>query len=117
MLTAYRDTCAVCRLRDFPDLLDAAHIKSDATGGLAQVSNGLALCKIHHAAFDRHVLGIRPDYVIELNHEVLRREDGPTLQHGLQGAHRKEVHRPRSKTKQPDRELLEERYEHFRAAS
>lgn len=117
VLTAYRDTCAVCRLRDFPDLLDAAHIKSDATGGLAQVSNGLALCKIHHAAFDRHVLGIRPDYVIEFNREVLRREDGPMLQHGLQGAHRKEIHRPYSKTKQPDRELLEERYELFRAAS
>lgn len=116
VLHAYRDTCAVCRLRGLPDLLDAAHIRSDAESGAARVSNGLALCKIHHAAFDGHVLGIRPDYVVEINRRVLAAVDGPMLRHGLQERHGERIHHPSSPAKRPDRGLLEERYEAFRQA-
>jgi predicted restriction endonuclease len=44
-------------------LLDAAHIVMDADEQLGQpiVSNGLPLTKIHHAAFDVHLIGIDPD--------------------------------------------------------
>jgi hypothetical protein len=31
-----------------------------------EATNGLSLCKIHHAAFDRGIIGIRPNYVIEI---------------------------------------------------
>jgi hypothetical protein len=59
VLRAYRDCCAVCRLRH-EELLDAAHILPDGhPRGEPVVRNGLALCKLHHAAFDRHILGIR----------------------------------------------------------
>jgi len=34
---------------------------------------------LHHAAFDAHMLGIRPDYVIEIREDVLDEKDGPTL--------------------------------------
>lgn len=41
-------------------LLDAAHIVSDGHETLGQpiVPNGLPLSKIHHAAFDAHLLGV-----------------------------------------------------------
>lgn len=35
------------------------------------VSNGLALCKLHHAVFDRDLIGIRPDLVVELRPDIL----------------------------------------------
>ena len=48
------------------ELLDAAHIVPDADEGEPVIPNGLALCKLHHAAFDRYFLGVRPDYVLQV---------------------------------------------------
>ena len=77
----------MCRLRH-EELLDAAHIIPDADPeGEPVVSNGLALCKIHHAAFDRQFLGITPDYVIEVRKDILQETDGPMFQHGLKDMH------------------------------
>jgi putative restriction endonuclease len=60
ILRAYCDCCAVCRL-PHQEVLDAAHILPDGhPKGEPIVPNGLAFCKLHHAAFDRHCLGIRP---------------------------------------------------------
>jgi putative restriction endonuclease len=116
VLLAYGGQCALCRLRH-SELLDAAHIKEDAEGGEPVVPNGVAMCAIHHRAFDAQVMGIRPDYVIELRGDVLEERDGPTLLHALQGLHRAPLVVPRRRASQPDRLLLEERYERFRAAS
>ena len=79
--------------------------------------NGLALCKLHHAAFDRNILGVRPDLVIEVRHDVLGEEDGPMLVHGIQGHHEGQLLVPRRRLDRPDPEFLEERYELFRQAS
>ncbi len=87
VLNAYRCQCAVCRLRH-PELLDAAHIIGDAEqGGDPVVPNGLALCKIHHAAFDRSFLGITPGLEVQINSKLLQEVDGPMLKHGLQEMH------------------------------
>jgi hypothetical protein len=43
------------------------------------------MCKIHHAAFDNLLMGVRPDYSIEVRSDVLVEEDGPTLRYALQG--------------------------------
>lgn len=51
VLLAYGSQCALCRLRH-PPLLDAAHIKKDSDGGEPIVPNGMAMCAIHHRAFD-----------------------------------------------------------------
>jgi putative restriction endonuclease len=100
----------VCRLRH-PELLDAAHILPDGhPRGLPVVPNGLSLCKLHHAAFDEHVLRVRPDYVIELREDVLHEEDGPMLEHGLKGFHGKVLLLPRTASLRPDPELLDLRY-------
>ncbi len=81
------------------------------------VPNGLALCSIHHRAFDRNVLGIRPDLVIDVRREVLEEIDGPMLRHGLQEMRGVRIRVPRAVAAKPDPSRLEERYAQFRAAS
>jgi putative restriction endonuclease len=115
VLLAYGSQCALCRLRH-PELLDAAHIREDADGGQPVIPNGLAMCAIHHRAFDAHVLGVRPDYRVEIRSDVLREHDGPTLRHALQGLHGEVILLPTRRAERPSRDLLEERFERFRAA-
>lgn len=116
VLLAYRSRCAICRLAN-RDLLDAAHILPDGhTRGEPIVPNGLALCKLHHAAFDRHILGIRPDLVVEVRRDILEAVDGPMLRHGLQEIAGQVIEVPRAQSAKPRHEFLEERYEIFRKA-
>ncbi len=116
VLRAYGHQCAACLLRH-QKLLDAAHIREDSEGGEPIVPNGVALCAIHHRAFDAQVLGIRPDYVLEIRRDVLEEQDGPTLRHSLQGIHHTKLVVPRQAAARPDPELLQERYIRFREAS
>jgi putative restriction endonuclease len=116
VLTAYAKKCTICHLRH-TELLDAAHILSDRhPRGEPVVPNGLALCKIHHAAFDSNILGIRPDHVVEIRHDILDEVDGPMLRHGLQDLHGNVISLPPRVADQPDTERLEERYEQFQSA-
>ena len=116
VLRAYRRCCAVCRLRR-GELVEAAHIVGDADGGEPVVPNGLALCKLHHAAFDRHILGIRPDLRVVIREDVLEEVDGPMLVHGLQGFHDQPLAVvPTRRLERPAAELLERRWERFRSA-
>lgn len=65
VLEAYEFQCAVCGL----DLkmgpaffcLEAAHIRWHQASGPDEVSNGLALCVIHHRALDRGAIGVDDD--------------------------------------------------------
>ncbi|WP_370890131.1 HNH endonuclease [Janibacter sp. GXQ6167] len=118
VMRAYETRCAVCSLRH-RELLDAAHIIDDADpGGVASVRNGLALCKIHHAAFDRQILGIRPDYAVEIRFDLLHEIDGPMLRHGLQEHHGQPLMMvPRIKRERPDPEFLDQKYQSFLAAT
>jgi len=117
VLLAYHDRCSICQLRH-RELLDAAHILPDRhPRGEPLVANGLALCTLHHAAFDRHVLGVRPDLIVEVRQDVLHEADGPMLRHGLQGFQGARLQVPRRQEQQPNREFLAERYELFRRAS
>jgi putative restriction endonuclease len=117
VIRAYAESCALCRLRH-AELLDAAHITPDSDAeGEPVVSNGVALCKLHHAAFDRFFFAIRPDYVIEVRPSILRETDGPMLVVGLQQIHGMRIHLPRRSVDLPDRARLERRYEAFRLAA
>lgn len=117
VLRAYQERCALCRLRH-QQLLDAAHIIPDTDPlGVPVVPNGLALCKLHHAAFDQHFIGIRPDLVVQVRRDILDEEDGPMLLHGLQEFHDRRILVPRRADELPRRDLLEERYRRFLAAS
>jgi putative restriction endonuclease len=114
VLHAYRRSCAICNLRHV-ELLDAAHILPDShPRGTPIVPNGLALCRIHHGAFDMNILGIRPDRVVELRSDILGERDGPMLRHGLQGVNGTTLQPTRRAADLPSVEFLEERYEQFR---
>lgn len=115
VLTAYENRCALCRLRH-RELLDAAHIRTDSMGGEPVVTNGIAMCKIHHAAFDNLLMAVRPDYGIEVRRDILDETDGPTLRHAVQGLHGERIELPRQRAARPDPHLLEERYEQFLTA-
>lgn len=116
VLAAYQRHCAVCRLKR-AELLQAAHIVADSDErGEPIVSNGLALCSLHHAAFDSHLIAIRPDYRIQVRSDVLGETDGPMLIHGLQGFHDQLIRLPRLERHWPNRDLLEARYGAFSRA-
>lgn len=117
VLRAYNTSCAVCSFRH-SDLLDAAHIQEDSSGGRPVVTNGLTLCKMHHAAYDRRILGITPAYEVRINSAVLEEVDGPMLRHGIQEFHGKQLMVvPQRRTDRPDRGLLETRFQAFLDAS
>ena len=118
VLRAYETRCAVCSL-GHAELLDAAHIVGDREeAGIPVVRNGMALCKIHHAAYDRHILGVRPDLVVEIRADLLAEIDGPMLLHGLQERHGKPLMAvPRRRAERPDPELLAVSYAAFQGAS
>jgi putative restriction endonuclease len=117
VLVAYDNRCTVCNL-GHADLLDAAHIIADGLPhGQPVTPNGLAMCKIHHAAFDSRILGVRPDLTLHIRQDILAEVDGPMLRHGLQEMHDKRLMKvPSSRTSRPDPERLEERYAAFLAA-
>lgn len=63
---AYNERCAVCEIRrETPDgrpEVEAAHIKSVSDGGPDTLENGVALCRLHHWAFDNGWLAVDDEY-------------------------------------------------------
>src|SRR5665647_907507 len=113
VLRAYALRCTVCSLHHGA-LLDAAHIVPDTEpAGIPTTPNGLALCKIHHAAYDQNMLGVSPDYRVAINQELLDEVDGPMLRHGLQEMHGLTITLPERRVDRPDRDLLAWRWERF----
>ncbi|MDQ4502544.1 HNH endonuclease [Sinomonas sp. ASV322] len=107
VLGAYRNRCAVCNL-GHPQLLDAAHIVPDRDDdGIPSVVNGIALCKLHHAAFDARLLGIRPDLVVQVKPDLLIEFDGQMVRYAFQEIDGKKVAVPRETSRRPRRDLLE----------
>ena len=116
VLDAYRIQCSFCRLRH-RELLDAAHIIPDTyPEGKPIVTNGIALCKLHHSAFDNFILGVTPDYEIQVRQDVLDEEDGPMLQYGLKGLHETKLILPSSKNNWPSQDSLAWKYDRFTRA-
>jgi putative restriction endonuclease len=117
VLAAYRRQCSFCQLRH-EELLDAAHIIRDShPEGEPRVSNGLALCSLHHKAFDRNFVGVRPDFVVEVRRDILEEHDGPTLVHGLQRLHGSRLALPNARAAWQDERRLDARYHEFREAA
>lgn len=117
VLRAYGGRCAVCALRE-ADLLQAAHILEDRDPqGVAAVVNGIALCAMHHLAYDRNLMGIDPAGRVHVSERLLREHDGPMLTSGLQYFHGAAITQPRRREDRPDPDRLDVRFERFRAAA
>lgn len=117
VITAYKGRCA---LSGMPEalLLDAAHIIVDGDENFGQpiVQNGIPLSKIHHAAFDAHLIGVDPDFRVHVSERLLAQRDGPLLE-SMKRLHLGQLHLPSRDRDRPDRDRLAHRFETFRSAA
>ncbi len=77
VLTAYEYSCAVCgfdvRLGTQVLGLEAAHIRWHQAGGPDEERNGLALCSLHHKAFDLGAFTIQPNRILLVSEQAYGR--------------------------------------------
>ena len=83
--------------------LDAAHIQWHQAHGPDVVSNGLALCTLHHTVFDRSAFTIAPDDLVLLVSDALH---GAFRRELLLDFHGKPVRAPDRPDDRPDPERL-----------
>lgn len=118
VLAAYGGRCAISGLPE-PRLLDAAHIAPDRDDAFGQpiVPNGLPLSKVHHAAFDAHLIGIDPDFRVHVSPQLLAIDDGPMLEQGIKAMAGRQIRLPNRRADQPDRDRLSVRFAEFQGRS
>lgn len=90
VLLAYEYRCAFCgfdgQLMREAVAIDAAHVRWWAASGPDDLSNGVALCSLHHKLFDRRALGIGVDRTVTVSsHFITRSRSGEQLVLDLMG--------------------------------
>nr|WP_218056532.1 HNH endonuclease [Gilliamella apicola] len=74
VLRAYNYQCAICgfdlRHDSIAIGLEAAHVKWKQHGGPCIVNNGLALCSLHHSAFDMGSIELDSSFKIKISSGV-----------------------------------------------
>ena len=75
VIEAYSCKCSICGMKiNSPDFLswevEAAHIVPHSFWGRDDIWNGLALCHLHHWAFDVGWLTLRDDYMIHVSSQI-----------------------------------------------
>jgi len=74
VLRVYNYQCAICGFNMRHDnasiALEAAHIKWKQHGGPCEITNGLALCAIHHKAFDKGAIGVDENMRVQISSAV-----------------------------------------------
>lgn len=84
VLSAYLHRCAMCGVQ--LELIDAAHIVPVAAKeSTDETKNGVALCKLHHAAYDRNLVSFDEDMTIEVSTHERGRLSADQRSGGLQG--------------------------------
>jgi putative restriction endonuclease len=70
VLSAYDHRCAMCetQLR----LIDGAHILPVEHDGNDQTRNGIALCALHHRAYDRSLVTFDPSFKVHVNGAMVK---------------------------------------------
>lgn len=88
ILHLYDHTCCISGLRaqkgSWHPLIDACHIQDHAKSGIDHPTNGLALCKNLHAAFDSGLISLSDEYRILVNRDLRESETAYSL-HPLAG--------------------------------
>lgn len=109
VLGAYRHRCAMCGIQ--LRLLDGAHIlpvsEPDSTD---ETSNGVALCTLHHRAYDRSLVTFDADYVVHLNNErieELRRDNLHGRFRNFRADLRAVIHVPAERANRPNRDFVQ----------
>lgn len=76
---AYNQTCAVCNKKrmsvsGYPEV-EAAHIFPKEKSGADDYRNGIALCRLHHWAFDSGLLALADDLTVAVKESILSDTD------------------------------------------
>ena len=91
VLENFRYSCAFCGfhavLNGQATGIDAAHVQWHALRGPDDVANGIALCKLHHWAFDKGILGIAGDERIRVANVFIAQSDGGLPLESLRNQH------------------------------
>ncbi len=108
VLLAYEFRCAFCafdgRLNSRSVGVEAAHVKMRSKGGPDDVSNGIALCSLHHLLFDSGVLSLSEDVEILVSQYFLESDyDSSPSAMNLIG---RSMHHPQSGYDLPNSEYL-----------
>lgn len=82
---------------------------------LPTVGNGMAMHRIHHAASDRSLMGITPEFEVRIDETLLDEIDGPMLRHDLKDLYGRRIRLPPDRSVRPDKDQLGERVELFAA--
>lgn len=107
VLDAYKDSCAITGLPE-PRLLEAAHILPDSEIGDKQlISNGIALNRLHHKAFDGGLLRIKPDYTIAIGDRLKELDSSKYVRDSFLKFDGEKICVPNNPSDRPDPELLE----------
>ena len=103
VLVSYDSACAVCDLA-VPDLLDAAHITPWGREAARRLdpANGIAMCVLHHRAFDRGLISVAADNRVVLADELRREDATPVHRVALLGIEGRAVRPPRRFTPAAD---------------
>jgi putative restriction endonuclease len=116
VVAAYRHRCVLTGL-PVAGLVDAAHIGPDLDAELGQpdVRNGVAMSRLHHAAFDGNLIGIDSDYRVHVAPALREAHDGPLLDllKGLDGQDLRS-RLPTRRALWPGPQRLEARFQRFR---
>lgn len=106
VLAAYYEQCCVCKydikMNGAAVALEAAHIKMHSAGGPDEVSNGLALCVIHHKLFDLGAITVDEAMKIRVSERVVG-EWGRKLNDDF---NEKRISEPRSETMLPSPQFI-----------
>lgn len=104
VLEAYEQRCAMCgfggMLEGRAVGVEAAHVRWHSIGGPDQVSNGVALCILHHKMFDRGVLGITEGHRVVVSAKFAPRSDADDQY--VVSLNDQELLGPQSSTQRPD---------------
>lgn len=110
VLTAYAHTCAVCGMQ--LELVEAAHIVPVADArSIDHPRNGLALCVLHHRAFDNALITIQQSFHVVLNIGEMKRLKATnkgrdeTLFMGM--IRNSPIHLPTEATNRPDNSMIQ----------
>ncbi|MXY54827.1 MAG: restriction endonuclease [Gammaproteobacteria bacterium] len=107
VLRAYENRCSVCgfdiRLGEKLAGLEAAHIMWHTADGPDEESNGLALCVLHHKAFDLGAFTVD----VDLRTIVCSQELSGTMTDWVLGYHGKGLRAPQSRRYFPEKQFVE----------
>lgn len=119
IVSLYGQRCAFCKLRivsrDSGYIVDGAHIKPFSMFKDDNYTNGLALCKNHHWAFDHGWFSIDNNYRIIIPPDRFI-EEPPETSKEMHQFHGELIHRPSQSDFYPRPEALEWHREHWKIA-